>query len=330
MKARSVLTAVLLGTLALAAQDTEHSRASGSVELSLGSNSVDFVGAPKCDGSGNVYARPVIYGGDYFLAPTRAFKQDGTPTSTFSLTDVWTDAVGRGVFVDADGILYQAAIAPGGVYIVQFGKGGNFKSKTKLETQGFLDPWHLVVFKSGRFIISGTEGKAQRTPYTAVFEQDGKLLKKIYEPEDDDARDKAESGNPEFTHNADTGNRFIDLGDMALGSDGYAYLLHGTSSALLYVISPAGEVVRKMRIGADSSGLAFRSIEMRGDRLAIGLARFGRIEIHVMDLEGTPVERFVMNTDKSELPRLACYDTRGFTLITTGSKRGVHLVTAQP
>ena len=333
MKAQPVLFAIVLGTLSVGAQDAErlvNLKLSGSVELSLG-NSLDLVGAPKCDGSGNVYARPVSRAsGDYFLAPIRAVRQDGKLAGTFSLTEAWPDAVGRGVFVDADGEVYQAAIAPGGVYVVQFAKDGSVKSKTRLETQGFLDPWHLAVYESGRFLVSGTEGEDQHKPYTGVFERDGKLVKRMYESEDEDARKKAESGDTEFTHNAKTGNRFVDFGDISLGSDGNAYLLHGTSPALVYVISPTGQVIRKMRIGTDSSGLAFRSIESHAGRLAIGLARFGRIETQVTDLEGTPVESYFTDTDQSEVPRLACYDARGFTFVTAASEGTAHLLRAKP
>lgn len=333
MKAQPALLTMALGTLALGAQDVEHwvnLRPSSSVELRFG-DSVDFVGAPKCDGSGNVYARPVSNAsGDYLRAPIRAVGQDGKQLGTFSLTDAWPDAVGRGVFVDAEGTLYQATIAPGGAYVVQFATDGSVKSKVKLETQGFLDPWHLVVYESGRFLVSGTAGEGQRTPYAAVFERDGKLVEQIYEQEDEAARKKAESGDTEFTHNSATGNRFVDLGDISLGSDGNAYMLHGTSPALVYVISSKGKVIRKIRIGTDSSGRAFRSIESHGDRLAIGLASFGRIELQLMDFEGTPLESYALDTDKSEVSRFACYDNRGFTFITATSAGSVHLVSAKP
>lgn len=334
MRTRMILLALVFGLdPALGAQNAEHLvnlKPSNSVEINLGS-SVDFAGASKCDGSGNVYARPVGHsGGDYFLAPIRKIGQDGKIGDAFSLTRLWSDAVGRGFFIDADGDVYQAAIAPGGVYVVQFARDGSVKSKVKLETQGFFDPWHLVVYKSGRFVVSGIEGGNQRTPSTAIFEPDGKLVKRIYEPEDEDARKRAEQGDADFTHNAAIGNRFVDLGDISLGSDGNAYLLHGTSPALVYVISPTGDVIRKLRVGADSSGLSFRSIDSHAGRLAVGLARFGHIEVFVTDLKGTPIADYSMDVDKSDVPRLACYDARGFTFVSVASGGSSHLLLAMP
>jgi hypothetical protein len=334
VKQDAILIATMLGILApaLAAQDTQrvvNLTPPGRVELGLGS-SLDLVSAPKCDGSGNVYVRPVSHAnGDHFLAPIRAVRQDGKVAGTFSLTEAWPDAVGRGVFVDTDGNVYHAAIAPGGAYVVQFAKDGAVKSKTRLQAQEYIDPWHLVVFESGRFLVSGTEGKNQHKPYTAIFERDGKLVTRIYEPEDEDARKSADSGDAQFTNDAATGNRFVDLGDATLGPHGNAYVLHGTSPALVYVTSSKGEVLRKVRIVVDTSDLVFRSIQSHAGQLAIGMARFGRIEVHIMDIEGAPVESYVMDTDRSEVPWLACYDNGEFTFITAGSERTMHLIRAK-
>lgn len=333
MKTYSTLTAVILSVLALGAQDAErlvNLRPSDTVELSLG-RSLDLVGAPKCDGSGNVYARAVsIAGGDHFLAPISEVTLDGKLVGTFSLTQAWPDAVGRGVFVGRNGDVYHLAIASGGVYVVQFAKDGSVKSKTKVETQGFFDPWHLVVYPSSRFLVSGTEGERERAPYTAVFDPDGKLVRRIYEPEDENARRNAESGHSGFAHNAERGNIFVERGDISLGSDGNAYLLHGTSPAVVYAISPSGDVIRKMRIGADSSGLLFRSIESHSGQLAVGFGKFGHVELHVTDLEGSPIATYVLNTDKSSIPQLACYGANGFTIVTTASDGNAQLVITRP
>lgn len=131
------------------------------------------------------------------------------------------------------------------------------------------------MFESDRFLVSGESGKDLRTPYTALFGANGKLAKQIYEAEDEDAPRKAELGDAEVTHNDERGNIFAERGDVTLGSDGNVYLLHGTSP-LVCVISPTGEVLRKMRIGVDS-GLLFRNVRSYKDRLAIALSTFGHI-----------------------------------------------------
>jgi len=312
-----------------------HLKAAAKIDLPL-SRSVDMVGAAKCDDSGNIYTRPANRAkgsnpDEYLLAPIRQVTRDGRLTGTFRLTDAWPElGAGRGIFVSSKGAVYQAAIAPGGVYVVAFAKDGSVKSKTKLETGTHVDPWHLAIFGSGRFLVSGEAGKNGHTPYTAVFEADGTLLKQIYEPEDEDARSKAEIGDAEFSHNDGRGNNFVDRGDVTLGSDGNAYLLHGASPALVYAISAGGEVIRKMRIGAGDSGLAFRNIKSNAGRLAIGLAQFGHTEVHMTSLAGDPIRSYAIDGNDADVLSLACYDSRGFTFITGASGSGAYLLNATP
>jgi hypothetical protein len=338
MRVQVILLAIVFGAgQVLGAHDAVvgpviNLKAGARIELPL-SRSVDMVGAAKCDGSGNIYIRPAnrANADEYLLAPIRQVAPDGRMTGTFRLTDAWPElGAGRGIFVGSKGAVYQAAIAPGGVYVVAFAKDGSVKSKTKLETGTHVDPWHLAVFGSGRFLVSGEAGKNDHTPYTAVFEADGTLLKQIYEPEDEAARSKAEIGDREFSHDDGRGNNFIDRGDVTLGSDDNAYLLHGDSPALVYVISAAGEVIRKIQIGAGNSGLAFRDIKSDAGRLAIGLARFGHTEVHMTSLEGSPIRSYTIDGNDVDVLSLACYDSRGFTFITTASGSGAYLLNATP
>ena len=69
-----------------------------------------------------------------------------------------------------------------------------------------------------------------RTPFTAVFAAEGRLVKKIYEPEDEDAQQRAEGGDPRYLMCCgDSGNEFVGLNaDVTSGSDGNVCLLHGS------------------------------------------------------------------------------------------------------
>src|SRR5579863_5843049 len=121
MRTKVILLVAVFGVApALGAQDAATDsvtslKASTRVELALGGPS-DMVGAVKCDGFGDLYARPVSSaGGDYFLAPIRQVTPEGRVAGEFRLADAWRDAAGRGIFADRRGNIYQAAIAPGGV-----------------------------------------------------------------------------------------------------------------------------------------------------------------------------------------------------------------------
>jgi hypothetical protein len=341
MRTRLILRLTVFGTgLALCA----HALAADSfISLKAGARIVlpfvramDMVGASKCDQSGNVYIRPVDREvGDpdeYLLGPIRQVTPQAKIAGTFRVRDVLSEVgAGRGIFVRGDGSVYQAALARGGVYVVAFAKDGSVKAKTKLQTGGVVDPWHLAVFESGGFLVSGNAGDGMRTPYTAVFDADGKLLKQIHEPEDQDAGRRAEVGDSDIIHNDGRGNDFADRGDVTLGSDGNVYLLHGTYPPLVYVISKTGEVVRKIRIGTSDSDLGFMNIQSHAGQLAIGLARFGHTEVHLTTLGGVPIRRYSMDGNEADVLSLACYDSRGFTFVTSASGSGPsHLLSSKP
>jgi hypothetical protein len=205
-----------------------------------------------------------------------------------------------------------------GVYIVKFAKDGSVKSTVKLEADPRLvDPWQLAVFKAGEYLLSGLTGKDHRTPYTAVFETNGKLVKEIYEPEDEEARLKAE-----------TGNRFVGFGDVAAGSDGNVYLLRGTSPALVYVVSPAGQVVRKLHIDTGSPDFVAGDIKLHAGRLAIGFNGPNNL-VMVTDLEGRTIASYAVDRHKPDWPALACYDGEGFTFVTAYAEKELYLLKAK-
>lgn len=334
MRTGFLLFALVSGSFVSLGQEPATFNMNQRTPLAIGTF-IDMVGEPECDGSGNTYIRPASKEksadpDEYLLAPVRQITRAGKLGETFRLTNGSQDAgVGRGIFVDKEGDVYEALIAPGGVNVVHFAKDGSLKSKTKLETSAHVDPWHIIVFPSGRFLLGGESGKDQRTPYAAVFEANGQLVKKIFEPEDNFARERAEGGDGEFTRNSQQGNVFVNRGDITLGSDGKAYLLHGTSP-LVYVISPEGNVIRKMTIGEGDSSLAFRAVKSYAGRLAVALATFGRIEVRVTDLEGVPIGNYRWNSDKADVLNLACYDGHGFTFVTVAARNSPYLLNVKP
>ena len=145
--------------------------------------------------------------------------------------------------------------------MAEVARDSSVKIQTKLQLDFFVDVTHLAVFKSGEYLVVGLaesigeRAPHLRTPLTAVFARDGRLVKKIYEPQDEDARQKAEGSDPKYLRCcSDSGNEFVGWNaDVAAGSDGNVYLMHGTSPPLIYVISPAGDVVRKFRIDPGNS-----------------------------------------------------------------------------
>lgn len=300
------------------------------VELPL-THPAQLIDRVACDGQGNIYAR--AWAGDGSLTsrlPIQEITPDGALTRSFRATEEPQDgATAKGIFVSGAGRIYETATTARGIYIVEFATDGSVKLRTKLEADPRLvDPWQLAAFESGGYLLSGLTGKQHRTPFTAVFDENGKLVRQIYEPEDEAARQSAENGDREYTR-SNAGNNFVGLGDVAAGSDGNVYLLRGTSQSVVYVISPAGSVLRKLRVDAGDGRFAVRSIRSYGDRLAFGFTGPTAL-VMVTDPRGVSIAKYAMDRRPPDLPVLACYDSKGFTFVTAYAEKELYLLKARP
>jgi len=287
-----------------------------------------------CDGDGNVYSRPFdpqTSMGE-LRAPVQAITREAKPAGKFPVE-------GHTFFVH-DGRVYFSAGVNHGAVVVELAQDGSVKAQTKLQLDFFVDVMHLAVFRSGEYLvvgIAGTIGERAphlRTPFTAVFAADGRLVRKIYEPEDEDARQRAEGGDPKYLRCcSDSGNEFVGWNaDVAAAPDGNVYLMHGTSPALIYVISPAGDVVRKFRVNPGNAELTANSIKFYDGRLAVGFDWLGDVPeslIKVVDLKGNSIARYKVKEDaKDPDPILACYNSDGFTLMPRWAGSEPYLLTA--
>jgi hypothetical protein len=291
-----------------------------------------FIMSAMCDEEGNVYSRP--FDPETAWGAIQEMTGQAKPAGRFP-------AKGKTFFV-RDGRVYAVAGSnPGGIAVVEFAQDGSVKAQTKLGVDFFIDVLHLAVFKSGEYLVVGLTGSLTgttphlRTPFTAVFAADGRLVKKIYEPEDEDASQRAEGSDSKYLLCcSDSGNEFVMYkADAASGSDGDVYLLHGTSPPLIYVISPAGDVVRKLRIDAGNPELTANSIKFYNGRLAIGFNWLGDVPkslIKVIDLKGNSIADYEVKEGTGDSdPILACYNSEGFTLIPRWAGTNPYLLKAK-
>src|SRR5262249_3461590 len=109
-------------------------------------------------------------------------------------------------------------------------------------------------------------------------------------------------------------------GDAALGLDGNAYLLRATSPALIYVISPRGEVLRKLRVASPGPGLTAQGLKAASEKLAISFLEADSFSgsITVVDYQGNLLGEYT-SPDKNTSPALpGCYDdSQMFTFVAT-------------
>ena len=97
---------------------------------------------------------------------------------------------------------------------------------------------------------------------------------------------------------------------------------------MVYVISPSGALIRKLRVDADDDH-NFRGIASHGGRLAMGFANFGQTIVQVMDLKGNPTGRYAIEGAEGDLLELACYDSTGFTFVTGDADTKPYIIKAK-
>jgi hypothetical protein len=273
-----------------------------------------------CDAAGNVYTQRTP-GPDDMRPPIQEITAEAKSAGTYQLPDGYAGEVGAG-FVAPDGVVYMAVDARSGIYVEEFARDGSVRAKTKLQVDSDVQAWLLAVFKSGEYLLVGLTGRGLHTPFTAVFAPDGRLVKTIYEPEDEEARQHAEVG----------GWKFVMLGEATVGADGNVYLLHGVSTPLVYVISPSGDVIRKLRIETGHPGLTARGIKFFAGRLAIrfdGPTDSGQQLIKVIDTEGKSIADYEVGSKEVNSLALACYDAEGFTLVSESAESKLYLLKAK-
>jgi hypothetical protein len=321
------------------------------VDLTAGQAAEVPVSAPmwmmsaSCDEQGGVYTQPFLRDKigrqGFYEAPIQRIAPGAESTRIFRFEGAISEIAEGRTFSVYDDTVYVLVSAKNAVYVVQFAKNGTVKTQTQLAIDFPLVPSHLAVFDSGEYLVVGLTGTTGdttphlRAPFTAVFATDGHLVKKIYEPEDEDAQQRAEGRDPRYLRCcSESGNEFVGLdADVAAASDGNVYLLHGTSPLLIYVISPQGEVVRKLRIELGSQELTANSIRVYAGHLAIG---FNWIDdtpqtlVKVFDLNGKWVADYEIHEGANDSdPILACYNAKGFTMLPRLADKNLRLLTAK-
>jgi outer membrane protein assembly factor BamB len=269
----------------------------------------------KCDDSGNIYVRvpdKEVAGRKPKNSQSPVYKiaPSGSVLRSFKVFELSPDLTAIPFFVTGDGQVYMGAWDTDyGVYIVSFGTGSPGQ-KVRLDSDYFL-PYQMAVFKTGEILLSGLAGQRIQSVFTGLFDATGKLLKKIHEPEDEEARLKAEAGEYDFVPpgTPGSGNYFAIKGDAALGPDGNVYLLRSTG--LIYVISHTGEVLRKMRIAPPEPGMVAWALKAAQDKLAVVFLYrgFATGAITIVDYNGRVI---ATRTDPSTpAASLACYVSEG-------------------
>jgi len=292
-----------------------------------------------CDSDGNLYLAS-----DVPSSAIRKLNAKGELVAIFQADanpdiKVW----GSGSFAVAqDGEVYHWVGAKTEItrYVLVFKPDGNYKSAIKLQP-GF--PWipaSIAVFANGTLLMTGQEyapehGKPM-LPFTGIFSADGRLLKEVSLEDDEKLYGMAVAHDPHVTSSMNpTGNRAVSWGRMEAAKDGNVYVMRWLTPAVIYAVSPGGEVVRRFTVDAGRDDLMPVQMHVAGNRIALLFTQphTGEKVIKVVDLDGKELATYdeLREHGKPKLGTLgsafACYtlNPERFTFLVTTDDHRIQL-----
>ena len=184
-----------------------------------------------------------------------------------------------------------------------YNKDGSYKSKVKLDVGGVWSPSLFVAFPSGNFLATGQKwdrASKEYVPFTGIFSSDGTLLKELQLEDDENIRQLGAARDSRFVPVPVSGsiNFAISRGKIELGADGNVYLLRRLNPAVVYAISPGGEILRRFTVDPGDLELNVAGMAIAGSRIAVVFRRgsegngVAQQFIEVVDLEGNKVASY--------------------------------------
>lgn len=293
-------------------------------------------GRAKCDEDGNLYLRAYtqerVFANTVHQAPIQKIKADGAMAETFTISDFSTQFWAKDFFVTGDGRVFQIAYSSKPeFYVFEFSGDGSLKTKTSIATESF-SPYQIAVFKSGEFLLSGTSGKEDHTPFTGVFASSGKLIKKITVPKDAESAASAEAGDSNSAASHGQVNLAVVYGEAVAVSDGNIYLMRSGSRAWVHAVSPSGDVVRSFYVDSGDTGRIAVAMKSAPGRLVLAFRQnnVAGVLLKVVDLEGNPIADFASSESKFPAAFLACYLPPSFVFAQSDARGPLHLQKAEP
>jgi hypothetical protein len=225
----------------------------------------------KCDSDGSVFVSP--YEGGGFSTNLVKIEDRGRRVTKFPAAlppglekgGIADFAIGRNKEV-----YLLMGNGKGDIFILSLDRDGKPGSTAKLDLNG-MGPAQLAAFDTGDFLLSGRmiEDHQLGRPYIAIFNGRGQLQKTV-NPKGD-----VKADSPEVVRLGKAEQGGIDGYTLALGAtvergdDGNVYIARGTASGPIFVVSPAGTVVRTIRITPPSSNARFVSLKIASGHLAV-------------------------------------------------------------
>lgn len=257
--------ALLVTTLPIAAQ-TGILVAKSRIPISIAGDYPGGVAFPtSCDEQGHFYVK-LIKQGPGMMGPIFRLSSKGVAEAEF---DTSGEVINR-YAVRPDGGIIMLHVSGSSKVIDNFAPDGTRGSSVQLEhppTPFF--PSQLAVFHSGEMLVAGLQYSPDYKASTAIYDPMGRLVKQFALDGDAEIEHAIEVGgakdNPAWQQHIGA----IDTSVATTGDDGLVYLMRATSPAVVYAISAAGDVVRKIVVSAPAgTGKPYFGIRVVKNRLA--------------------------------------------------------------
>jgi hypothetical protein len=278
------------------------------------SNSVT-AGPVRCDPHGDIYLR-VASAPDVTHELLTRIGRDGDMT-TFGPEKISDPELKEWRLADfaLSGAVWALARTPSNKsYLLRFDAKGEYKRAVGLDADFY--PQQLAVFDAGDFLVSGIQqtgsgDSAQFTPVTAMFDKNGKFLKRISLEEDGESKEQQEPAKSYREAGA-----VITLGEAETWG-GEIYVLRATGKPVVYVISAGGTVARRLALETPSPVFKTGGMRVTESQIAVEFWKpesdpspNRRVEYVVYDaFRGAKLASYTLSPGLQGL--FACFDGRG-------------------
>lgn len=288
----------------------------------------------RCDGDGNIYFRRVDLDSGQ-RDPIKKVNVAGELKATYDVLQAGNDFVAHDYFVSEGGELTLVGYRQGehdilGTVVATYGEDGTMKSTVKLDAPRIV-PSTIGVFENGSFLITGlripnriaNSGEGAPTlhePYTAIFKDDGTLIKELTFKEDGQIEGAIQSHDQSFVGDQGAQVPFTG-GTITHGRDGNLYITRRTSPLVMYAISPAGKVQKTIKVIPPEHGMIPNAVVANGGTVAVLFASgiSGPRQLVLAD-QKTGEVRNAYSVEGKLGVALACYTPENFVFL--GTEKG--------
>ncbi len=197
-----------------------------------------------CDEQGRLYVK-LIEAGPGMIGPLFRLSSKGVVEAQFDTSGALINRYG----VRPDGGVIMVYVGGSSKVVDIFTPDGTRGPSVQLErppTPFF--PSQLAVFRSGEMLIAGLQYNPGYKASTAIYDPIGHLVKQLVLDGDAEIEHAIEVGNGKDNPARQQHIGAIDTSVAIAGDDGLVYLMRATSPAVVYAISAAGEVARRITV----------------------------------------------------------------------------------